>query len=274
MYLITLSPRVAPGLLTGRAWQIMAAADRIMAGVDDEHVAALRAGGLQIEVVSAAQVEPGSNDVWLAVPGDRVHNRPSGPGIVEVTGVEELSGSRLLDVVAVLERLRRECAWTAAQTHQSLRRYLLEETYEALEALDSGDSELLCEELGDLLMQVVLHAQIAQGWDIDDVAETIAEKLVRRSPHVFADGTATTAAEVATAWCEIKATEKLRDQPLDGAAAALPALAFAVKALERVEDLDTSGDDLGSRLLQLVEQALAAGIDPETALRTAIKARI
>ncbi len=179
-------------------------------------------------------------------------------------------------LVAVVDRLRRECPWTQDQTHDSLRRYLLEEAYEVLEALDSGDAQHLREELGDLLFQIVFHARIATehaGWDVDDVADDIADKLIRRSPHVFADGGAATAAEVDAAWQAIKATEKPRERPDEGIPAALPALAYAQKMLDRVPDLDTSGDDLGHRLLRLVAEARDAGLDAEAELRRALPRR-
>jgi XTP/dITP diphosphohydrolase len=191
---------------------------------------------------------------------------------------EPRPGERLLDLVAVMARLRAECAWTQGQTHDSLGRYLLEETYETLEALDAGDPDLLREELGDLLMQVVFHAAVAadtgEGWDVDDVAAGITDKLVRRNPHVFGDGTARTPEEIDAAWQAVKAREKPRASPLDGIARDLPALATARKVLDRVPDLDTSGDDVGSRLLRLVAEAREQGIDAEEALRRAVRDRL
>lgn len=192
-------------------------------------------------------------------------------------------GERLLDLVAVMARLRAECAWTRQQTHDSLGRYLLEETYETLEALDAGDPDLLREELGDLLMQVVFHAEVAadtgEGWDVDDVAAGITDKLVRRNPHVFGDGTARTPEEIDAAWQAVKAQEKQSAgradrSPLEGIARDLPALATARKALDRVPDLDTSGDDVGSRLLRLVAEAREQGVDAEEALRRAVRDRL
>lgn len=195
-----------------------------------------------------------------------------------MTGGEPRPGERLLDLVAVMARLRAECAWTQGQTHDSLGRYLLEETYETLEALDAGDTDLLREELGDLLMQVVFHAAVAadsgEGWDVDDVAAGITDKLVRRNPHVFGDGTARTPEEIDAAWQAVKAQEKPREHPLDGIARDLPALATARKALDRVPDLDTSGDDVGARLLRLVAEARDQGIDAEEALRRTVRDRV
>ena len=192
-------------------------------------------------------------------------------------------GERFLDLVAVMARLRAECAWTQEQTHATLRRYLLEEAHETLEALDDGDSEALRDELGDLLMQVVFHAEVAagdgEGWDVDDVAEGITAKLVRRNPHVFGDGTARTPEEIDAAWQAVKAEEQAargatRTSPLDGIARSLPALATARKVLDREPGLDTSGDDVGSRLLALVAEARDAGLDAETELRRALRERV
>jgi XTP/dITP diphosphohydrolase len=116
-----------------------------------------------------------------------------------------------------MRRLRRDCAWTREQTHESLAPYLAEETQETLEAIDSGDLDHLREELGDILLQVVFHAVLASEgvahddsapWDVDDVAAGITEKLIRRNPHVFGDSDATTIDEIAEQWERIKAEEK------------------------------------------------------------------
>lgn len=180
-------------------------------------------------------------------------------------------------LIEVTDRLFAECPWTREQTHETLRPYLLEEAHEVLEALDAGDRDHLREELGDLLMQIVFHARYAAGegrWDIDDVAAGIADKLIRRSPHVFAEGQAATADEVDAAWQVIKAAEKRRTRPDEGIAASLPALARAQKVLGRVPDVDLDGDDLGSRLLRLVAEAQAQGLDAEGELRRAVTARL
>lgn len=186
-------------------------------------------------------------------------------------------GAAFVELMAVMQRLRDECAWTQQQTHASLARYLLEEAHETIEALDAGDPEHLREELGDLLMQVVFHSVIAaegEGWDVDDVTRGITDKLMRRNPHVFGDGTARTPEEIDAAWQAVKATEKKRTSPLDGIAPTLPALSLAAKVLSREPGLDTSGDDVGSQLLRLVEQARAEGVDAEEALRQAVRARL
>src|SRR4051794_1756550 len=150
---------------------------------------------------------------------------------------EQPRGTRLQELVEIMDRLRQECPWDREQTHRSLARYLLEETYETLEAIESGDRDHLREELGDLLLQVLFHARIASeqpdGFDVDDVAGGIADKLVYRHPHVFAGLEVGSADEVDANWETLKAAEKQRDSPLDGIPAALPALAYADKVTGR-----------------------------------------
>ncbi len=178
-----------------------------------------------------------------------------------------------------MRRLRAECAWKREQTHESLRRYLVEESWETLEAIDSGDSDHLREELGDLLLQIGFHAVIAEEageYTFDDVVQGIVDKLRRRNPHVFADATVTDAASVNELWESVKAQEKPRDSVLDGLPPGLPALLLADKVLDRAERAGTpvtipAGDDLGDRLLALVAEARAAGVDPEHALRDAVR---
>ena len=196
------------------------------------------------------------------------------------------TGSRLLDLVAIMDRLRSPggCPWDARQTHASLLRYLVEESYEVVDAVENGDRDELRDELGDLLLQVVFHARVAaedpaEGFDIDDVADAIVTKLERRHPHVFA-GEAI-AADLQQGWDAIKATEKPRESVLDGIPLQLPALARADKVLGRLQrnGLDeavepgpgTDEESLGQALLALVRHAHAAGIDPEAALRVATR---
>jgi XTP/dITP diphosphohydrolase len=192
--------------------------------------------------------------------------------------------SALLELVEVMARLRRECAWKAGQTHESLARYLLEETYETLEAIEVGDDAHLREELGDLLLQILFHAVIAeeQGrFDIDDVAADLVVKLRRRNPHVFDPASSAGLAEDPVAineqWERIKAEEKQRSGLMDGVPEELPALLRAVKALDRLERaggiaaVDPGSAEVGERLLAVVVEARAAGIDPEQALRAAVR---
>lgn len=201
-------------------------------------------------------------------------------------------GSALLELVAVMDRLRRECPWDREQTHRSLVRYLLEETHEVVEAIETldagGTAADLREELGDLLLQVYFHARLAQerdedAFDVEDVAAGIVEKLVRRHPHVFADVDAADAAEVERNWEQLKAAEKQRASVLDGIAPTLPALTLAEKVLGRAERVGVRPapltDDaaplteagVGDDLLATVARARAAGVDPEQALRDAVR---
>jgi XTP/dITP diphosphohydrolase len=194
--------------------------------------------------------------------------------------------SALLELVEVMARLRRECAWKSGQTHESLARYLLEETYETLEAIEAGDDDHLREELGDLLLQILFHAVIAEEegrFDIDDVAADLVVKLHRRNPHVFDPASSevsagsTSAEAINEQWERIKAEEKHRSGLMEGVPEELPALLRAVKALDRLERagttpvLDRGSDDLGERLLALADEAREAGVDPEQALRAAVR---
>ncbi len=213
----------------------------------------------------------------------------------------------LLELAAVMRRLRVECAWKAAQTHRSLARHLLEETHEALEAIDGldgpdGDPSHLCEELGDLLLQVVFHAAVAEQagtFTLADVARGITEKLYRRNPHVFGPGAddpagpgadaPPDAAAVDEVWQQVKDGEKQRTSVLDGLPPTLPALLLADKALARLArrapaDGRVAGvgagpgaagadaeHEVGDRLLALVAEARAVDVDPEQALREAVR---
>lgn len=184
------------------------------------------------------------------------------------------NAANFVRLVEVMDQLRSQCPWTSQQTHESLRHYLLEEAHEVLEALDEADSDHLREELGDLLMQVVFHARIAaegEGWDIDDVVNDITAKLVYRNPHVFAGAHVADAAEVDANWRALKATQKKRTATMDGIAPTLPALAFADKVLSRLSATPQVGDDLGGRLLALVIEARAAGMDAEGELRRVVR---
>jgi XTP/dITP diphosphohydrolase len=189
--------------------------------------------------------------------------------------------------VEVMDRLRSPggCPWDAEQTHESLTRYLLEEAYEVIEAIETGDRALLREELGDLLLQVLFHARIAQeappgeAFGIEDVAGDLVEKLVRRHPHVFAGAAAGSAEELNETWERHKVAEKGRTSAVDGVPLNQPALALAGKLVARANragltvDAPTAGDpvdvedEIGARLLAVVRDAVAAGVDPESALR-------
>ena len=186
------------------------------------------------------------------------------------------SGEPLLEFLEVMRRLRAECAWKAGQTHRSLVRYLLEETHETIEAIESGDPDHLREELGDLLLLVYFHAVIAEEsgeFTIDDVAADIIAKMHRRNPHVFAPDadSPTDAADIDDAWQRIKAEEKQRTSVADGIPPTLPALLYADKVLGRLDHAPEPSDDLGGRLLSLVVEAREHGVDPEQALRAAVR---
>ncbi|TDE02012.1 MazG family protein [Jiangella asiatica] len=295
LVLLATSPRVAPGLLSAAAWDLLRAGRVLVGDASHPQVAAVRAAGVEVTVVPAppasAKVPAGEVVVWLLPPGDDGVELVGGLGVEMVAGSQDLPGGRLLDLVAVMDRLRSPggCPWDAEQTHRSLATYLLEETYETLEAIEAGDDDDLREELGDLLLQVVFHARLAQErpsepWSIDDVAAGIAAKLVRRHPHVFADVHAPTASDVGDRWEKLKRAEKGRESAVDGVPLAQPALSLAAKLVHRVEKsgvavpvremplppLGTS-DDVGDALFALARRARELGVDPEQALRDAAR---
>ncbi len=196
----------------------------------------------------------------------------------------DLPGAHLLDLVVTMDRLRTGCPWDAKQTHLSLAPHLLEEPYEALEALESGDMDAFREELGDVLLQVVFHARIAADFTIDDVADGIVSKLVRRHPHVFGDVRVADADEVKRNWDAIKKQEKAGApgsfvSVLDGVPLGQPALSLAAQLQRRASRLeapdslmDLDGDaGVGAELFRLVRDARAAGLDPELELRAAAR---
>lgn len=194
----------------------------------------------------------------------------------------DLPGARLLDLVQVMDRIRVECPWSSRQTHEGLAKYGIEEAYELVEAIEDGDRDELREELGDVLLQVVFHARIAEEdedapFSVDDVAGGIVAKLIHRHPHVFGDATATTPEEVKEHWLRTKAEEKRRTSVTEGVPLGQPGLALAAKLSSRVR---TAGLDVplpmrrgvGYELLALAARAEAGGVDPEAALRAAARA--
>jgi len=199
-----------------------------------------------------------------------------------------MEGSQLQRLVEVMDQLRSPggCPWDAEQTHESLLKYLLEESYEFVDAVQSGNRVDMREELGDVLLQVYFHARIAEEdpndpFSIQDVAESIADKLIRRHPHVFAGVEVRDSAEVLQNWEEIKKQEKGRTSALDGIAMAQPALPLIEKLLYRASkygvdvvtppaiDLNKAADEssVGEALLTVIAWAHANGIDAESALR-------
>jgi XTP/dITP diphosphohydrolase len=270
LIVLATSPRVAPGLLSSAAWQALRSAAVVLAPPGHPQLPALDEAGIAYRIVDAPGQEadaPGQEAagqdgtaVWLAPPDDAP---VVPPGAKLLRGSADLPGAHLIDLVATMDRLRRECPWDARQTHQSLASHLLEEPYEALDALEAGDQEAFREELGDVLLQVAFHARIAaerdDGYDIDDVADGIVAKLVRRHPHVFADVPVSGADEVRRNWDDIKKQEKREraeraeragaagaaaDPPsaLDGVPFGQPALALAAQLQRRAERAGIPGD--------------------------------
>jgi XTP/dITP diphosphohydrolase len=196
--------------------------------------------------------------------------------------------SHLQRLVAVMDQLRSPggCPWDAEQTHESLLKFLLEESYEYIEAVETNDREAMLEELGDVLLQVYFHARMAeehptQPFSIEDVAEAVADKLIRRHPHVFGDVKVSSSEEVLENWEALKAVEKGRTSAVDGVPLAQPALALVAKLLYRAEknklDLalperiaiptDATEAAVGEVLLATIAWATSHGVDPEGALR-------
>jgi XTP/dITP diphosphohydrolase len=321
LVLLSTTHRVAPGLLSYAGWSALTEADEVYAADAGHPLAvALDHAGVLLRVPAAdgaaalvdlllaraAQVRV----VWLLGPDgdagltDRLAARLAsaaesadgeGPDVELVAGSWDLPGARLLDLVAVMDRLRSPggCPWDAEQTHRSLLPYLLEEAYETVEAVETEDLVGLREELGDLLLQVVFHARLGeehpeQPWTVDDVAAGIVDKLVARHPHVFggADGSVVTAEQVEGRWEEMKRAEKGRTSAVDGVPLDQPALALAAKLLGRAARAGVAPDvpapawpvdaadpqAVGGLLFAVVALARDAGVDAEAALRAAARA--
>ncbi len=292
--LLVTSPRVAPGLLSSSAWSAVTGADRLLARAADEPlVEALADAGLAVECIgdlapaalarTLVDLAAGAAVVWLgsadADPGlsdaiaSEVSRLESPPDVELVVGSWDVQGGRLLDVVAAMDRLRSPggCPWDAEQTHTSLAPYLVEETHEVLEAIAGGDLRAVAEELGDVLLQVVFHARVAEeaedGFDIDTVAGLLVDKLVRRHPHVFADGDAATPAQVEQEWERIKAQEKEADGAggaddlLHGIPPSLPPELAANKVLARARRRGVVLDQATLTALDAARADLAAAQD-------------
>lgn len=199
--------------------------------------------------------------------------------------------TQLDELVAVMAKLRAPggCPWDAEQTHESLVKYLIEETHELIDAIESGNRDELLEELGDVLYQVLFHADIAahtpgEEFDINDVAANMTAKMVGRHPHVFGDSTAETADDVMLVWDDLKKAEKPgRTSVLDGIPQGMPSLALADKLLGKAEKVSLESpalpeapaweneDEVGSVLLSIVASARAQGLDAERALRVRLR---
>jgi XTP/dITP diphosphohydrolase len=220
--------------------------------------------------------------------GDIRYRSTTESGTAE-TARETTRLDELIDTVALL-RAPGGCPWDADQTHASLVQYLVEESWELIDAIESGDRDEMIEELGDVLYQVLFHADIAahtagEDFDIQDVAAHMTAKMVSRHPHVFGgDRTAETAADVVSFWDELKADEKPhRTSVLDGIPRGMPALALAQKVLGKAEKVEVgvadaaspaapgTEEELGRTLLALVASARSQGLDAERALRHAVR---
>lgn len=327
LILLCTSRRVAPGLLSWPAWQALREGEVLAGAAEHPQLPHIRDAGIPVHILPAEsdterarvlldRAGAGRRIVWLAdadgeaamtrvlggaVPGER----EGGPEIQVLHGSYDLPGARLLDLVATMDRLRSPggCPWDREQTHASLAPHLLEEAYEVVETVETGDLAALPEELGDVLLQVAFHSRVAAeradgtGFTVDDVAREIVDKLVRRHPHVFGDVEVSGADEVKANWDEIKAAERAGGRGgsvVDGVPLAQPALSLAATLQKRAaraalpDDLlapeapraaaeggqpgtpdaaGGTGADLGAELFALVARARAARVDPEAALR-------
>jgi XTP/dITP diphosphohydrolase len=286
--LVVVSPRVPPGLLSWPAWQALRSGPVLTADAASPQLPFLADADVPVTVVEpSAQAlldHPAGTVVWLTT-GDAdadlvrelgMRAVRSGAVVEQVHGSYDPPGARLLDVVAVMDRLRSPggCPWDAEQTHASLKPYLLEEAYEAYQALEDGDLDDLREELGDVLLQVAFHARIASetSWDIDDVAGDLVDKLVRRHPHVFAGASAH---DLEGSWEALKQAEKGRASVTDGVPLGQPALSLAGKLQKRAGRLGAPvppAPGLGGELWALVARCREAGLDPEVELRAVARA--
>jgi len=308
LVILVTTPRLPAGLLSASAWRTLDDADAVAApSADLPLVRALTAEGRNIEIMpDASAVEllalaHGRTVVWVTDDEERLSSALAAdvvrrsehigaaaefhePVVEILVGSFDPVGARLLDLVEVMDRLRSACPWDRQQTHESLVRYLVEETYETIDAIESGDRQHLREELGDLLLQVVFHARIGseddrEPFSIDDVAAHVVDKLVRRHPHVFVDVEVEGTERVEANWDAIKAAEKGRTSAMDGIPPGLPALSLASKVVLRglrgsgalsvptPDETSYTEESLGEVLFALAAAAAAAGLDPEQALR-------
>lgn len=307
LVLLATSHRVAPGQLSWPAWQVLREADLVVcadpehpqlpylaqAGVDcrladptgQELVDATEGGRTVVYLPPAGGDAPAVTDELARLGGS---GRVQMPDLELLPGSYDLPGARLIDLVQVMDRIRAECPWSSLRTHEDLAKYGIEEMYELVEAIEEGDRAAVKEELGDVLLQVVFHAAIAEGdpedpFDIDDVAAGLVAKLVHRHPHIYGDEVAETPEQVQANWVRLKGVEKSRDSVTDGVPLASPALALAAKLAGRARGaglpqpvtppapLYDDETTLGDHLLAEAAAAQAAGIDPEAALRHAAR---
>jgi len=286
--LLVTSPRLPAGLLTAEAWDLVRTT-KVFAAAETAQSEALQHVGADVTITERglddllAEAATHGAAVWLSAPsgderlareiGLRLTREPQLATLELMYGSWDPSGARLLDAVTVMDQLAVEDPWKRQQTHQSLAKYMLEEAYEAVDAINAADYESLREELGDVLLQVVLHARMAEdlpddeAWTIDDVAGDLVAKLIRRNPHVFGDADVQTVAEITEQWEAIKKAEKAGRSPMDSIALSQPALSLAAKVQARSEETAIAGAGIGERLWNLVAEARATGVDAEAALR-------
>ena len=199
-----------------------------------------------------------------------------------------MAHENLIRLVEVMDRLRSPggCPWDGEQSHESLLKYLLEESYEFIESVENKDRAHMREELGDLLLQVYFHSRIAEEdkqdpFTIDDVAAAVANKLISRHPHVFGDAKVDNSRDVLENWEKVKNSEKGRTSVIDGVPLGQPALGLATKLIYRAEknkidvpplpdfEIEESDEALGEQFLSLISWAVSKNLDPEAALRKA-----
>jgi len=295
LVLLVTSPRVAAGALTWDAWSALHAGPVFTRDQDHPHRRAIEAADVAIEAVDPTQpaiaiarlLRSAARDdgtaTWLAgVRGDEDIARALGevatqsgsidssgaPDVLDIELVHgnwDLPGARLLDVVATMDRLRSPggCPWDAKQTHDSLAPYLLEEAYEAFQAIEDNDGDGLREELGDVLLQVAFHARLAEEndpderWTIDDVAGELVDKLVRRHPHVFGDRTVSGADEVQANWDLIKAEESAGRSAVGGVPLAMAALSLAATLQRKAAKAGVPIEDVAPELVAAETPAAA-----------------
>ncbi len=301
-----------PGLLPFQAWDALGTADEVLLRDPDGHPSAphLHYAGLDLVRLEPATLERSDLDltrpgdptdrklakalieraartgrvVYLLGPGDEQFPvavgsaaQPAGTEVELVFLAQQPAGVEVLRLVEVMRRLRDPedgCPWDLEQDHTTLLRYLVEETYELVDAIESGHDVDIVEELGDVLLQVVFHAQVGsdrRAFTIDDVARGIADKLERRHPHVFGDGEAASPEEVQANWDRLKQDEKGREGPFDGVPEALPGLVLLETLQRKAAKLGFRWDDLEGPAAKVreelteVEQAVATGDGDATA---------
>jgi XTP/dITP diphosphohydrolase len=268
-------------VLPAAALAVLRAADDVYAGSD-----------LPLDLAKALSLSPAPAELTFDRAVVVIAAEPTEPSAAAllaagapVLATQPPAGTELLSAVAVMDRLRSPggCPWDAEQTHESLRQYLVEETFELLEAIEDGDRAALREELGDVLLQVLFHARVAaedavDPFTVDEVAADLVGKLVGRHPHVFAGGDPAVRDAVSQQhrWEELKQAEKQRQSSVDGVALGQPAVSLAAKLTSRatraglpLDLLPGKGNEDGDALFALAAAIKLTGVDPEGELRAA-----